>query len=258
MASNSKGNATFLRIGEERYLIDAGISAKRIKKTLSDIDERLEDINGVIITHEHVDHTSGIKTLSQGYKLRFWLPYETYSKISKKIGNFDAEFIEIGEEFQIGKELVIIPYEIPHDAVDPVAFLIKTSMGDPIVGYLLDCGNLNTFLIDGFRNVQILVIESNYSFDLLLQSEYPQFLKHRILGSKGHLSNWDVAQFIIETKPKVVVLSHLSENNNNPETAVAEIEEILLRNVSKTPMPFIVVVPPKNRSAIINTFLFSE
>ncbi len=75
MASNSKGNATFLRIGEERYLIDAGISAKRIKKTLSDIDEKIEEINGVIITHEHVDHTSGIKSLSiqLGYKSRWYV-----------------------------------------------------------------------------------------------------------------------------------------------------------------------------------------
>ncbi|MHA1967051.1 MAG: MBL fold metallo-hydrolase [Candidatus Hodarchaeales archaeon] len=255
LASNSKGNATFLRIDEERYLIDAGISAKRIERMLLDIDEKLEEINGVIITHEHVDHTSGIKTLSQTYQLKFWLPYETYNKISKKTGNFDAEFIEIGEDFQIGKKMIIIPYEIPHDAVDPIAFLVKTTKGDPVVGYILDCGSLNSFLIDGFRKVQILIIESNYSFDLLLQSDYPQFLKHRILSSKGHLSNWDVAQFIIKTKPKIVVLSHLSENNNNPETALAEIQDILLRSIDDFVLPFIVIVPPKGRSAIINTLV---
>ena len=108
-------------------------------------------------------------------------------------------------------------------------------------------------MIDGFRNVQILIIESNHSFDLLLQSDYPSFLKERILGSKGHLSNWDVAKFIIDTNPKIVVLSHISENNNNPEIALAEIEEFLAYNMEDSVFPFIVIVQNNNRSVIIET-----
>jgi phosphoribosyl 1,2-cyclic phosphodiesterase len=251
LASDSKGNATFLRVGDERYLIDAGISAKRIKKALSEIGEDISELDGVIITHEHIDHISGIKALTQMYQLKFWLSFETYKKIQKKVGNIDAEFIEVGEEFKLGKNLLIMPYEIPHDAIDPVAFLVKSSHGDPIIGYLMDCGRLNPYLIDGFRKVKILIIESNHSFDLLLQSDYPTCLKQRILGSKGHLSNWDVGRFIIETHPSIVVLSHLSENNNHPGTALSEIEEIFACYMEESSLPFIVVVNKKSRSTLI-------
>lgn len=251
LGSNSKGNATFLRIGDERYLIDAGISTKRIKKTLSEIGEDISNLDGVIITHEHIDHISGIKSLSQIYQVKFWLSFETYKKIKKKVGNFDAEFIEVGEEFKLGKNLLIMPYEIPHDAIDPVAYLIKSVNGVPIIGYLMDCGDLNSYLIDGFRKVKILIIESNHSFDLLLQSDYPTFLKQRILGTKGHLSNWDVGRFVIETNPGIAVLAHISENNNHPGTALAEIEEVFARYMGKQSLPFIVVVNKKRRSTLI-------
>jgi len=251
LASDSKGNSTFLRIGEERYLIDVGISVSKIKKTLSEIGEEISELNGVLITHEHIDHISGIKSLSKKHNLRFWLPFDTYQKIKKKTGNIDAEFIEIGEEFELGKNLIVVPYEIPHDAIYPVAYLIKSTKGEPIVGHLMDCGELNSYLMDGFRNVKILIIESNHSFDLLLKSDYPLFLKQRILSSKGHLSNWDAARFICETRPSIVILSHISEKNNNIETALAEIEDICSYHLDGLSFPFFVVVNGKKRSVPI-------
>jgi phosphoribosyl 1,2-cyclic phosphodiesterase len=251
LASTSKGNATFIRIYNDTFLIDAGISARRINKTLGEIGEKITDLQGVILTHEHHDHISGVKTLSRRFNLKFWLTFNTYQKINKKIGNLDADFIEIGEEFQLGDEVIITPYEIPHDAADPVAYLIKSN-GLPIVGYLTDCGRVNPFLIDGFRNVKVLIIEANHSFDLILQSSYPNSLKRRILSSKGHLSNWSAAEFITATKPQIAVLSHLSEENNTPEVALAEIEPLVNHNNEKS-KTFLVIVPYKGRSVIIKT-----
>lgn len=252
LASTSKGNATFIRVGDDSFLIDAGISARRINQMLKEIGERVIDLKGVILTHEHHDHITGIKTLSRRYNLKFWVTFETYQRIKKKSGNFDADFIEVGEEFQVGDEVVIVPYEIQHDAADPVAYLVKSYNGVPLVGYLNDCGRANPFLTDGFRNVKVLIIEANYSFDLLLQSSYPTYLKQRILGSKGHLSNWSAAEFIAATKPKIAVLAHVSEENNTPEVALSEIEPLLIHQNNES-IPFLVIVPYNERSMLIKT-----
>lgn len=248
LASTSKGNSTFISINGNKILLDAGISATQITKRLEDINENISQINGIIISHEHSDHTKGIQTLSKKYGLKFWLSFATYQKIHKKFNSVDAEFIEIGEDFWI-ENTCITPYEILHDAADPIAYLISSKQGDPLVGYLLDCGRTNPYLIDGFQNVKVLIIEANHSFDLLLRSEYPQFLKERILGINGHLSNWHAAEFIESTKPDIAILAHLSEENNSPEIALGEVEE-RLANGKK---PFIVMVPYNNRSATIIT-----
>ncbi|UCG01106.1 MAG: MBL fold metallo-hydrolase [Candidatus Heimdallarchaeota archaeon] len=250
LASSSKGNATFVRIGNDRFLIDAGISARRINKTLREIGENTRSLKGVILTHEHQDHITGIKTLSHKYGLRFFSTFDTYQRIRKQVGSFDADFIEVGEDFQVGDEAIITPYEIQHDSADPVAFLIKDRNDIPLVGYLNDCGRITPFLIDGFRNVKVLIIEANHSFDLLLRSSYPTFLKLRILSSKGHLSNWSAAEFINATVPQIAVLSHRSEENNTPGVSLSEIETLLSDKITK---PFIVIVPDKERSTIIRT-----
>ena len=252
LASSSKGNATFVRIGNDRFLIDAGISARRINKTLRDIGEKTSQLNGVILTHEHHDHITGIKTLSRTYGLKFFSTFDTYQRIQQKVGIFDADFIEVGEDFQLGDETLITPFEIQHDSADPVAFLIKSLNKIPLVGYLNDCGRTTPYLIDGFRNVKVLIIEANHSFDLLLQSSYPDFLKHRILSPKGHLSNWSAAEFINATVPQIAILSHRSEESNTPEISLAEIEPLLSYN-SEMLKPFLVIVPSKERSVIIKT-----
>lgn len=252
LASSSKGNATFVRVGHVRFLIDAGISARRINKTLREIGEKISEINGIILTHEHQDHITGVKTLSRKYGLKFFSTFDTFQRIRKKVGNFDADFFEVGEDFQLGKDVIITPYEIQHDSADPVAFLIKSQDDNPLVGYLNDCGRTTPYLIDGFRHVKVLIIEANHSFDLLLNSSYPNFLKRRILSPKGHLSNWSAAEFINATVPQIAVLSHRSEENNTPEVSLAEIEP-LLNNFNEVAKPFLVVVPSKERSAIIKT-----
>ncbi|MFX1537515.1 MAG: MBL fold metallo-hydrolase [Promethearchaeota archaeon] len=253
LASSSKGNATFVRVGHDSFLIDAGISARRINKTLREIGENTSRLNGIILSHEHQDHITGVKTLSRKYGLKFYSTFDTFQQIQKKVGNFDAEFFEVGEDFQLGNEVIITPYEIQHDSADPVAFLIKSRDMVPLVGYLNDCGRTTPYLIDGFRNVKVLIIEANHSFDLLLSSSYPTFLKLRILSSKGHLSNWSAAEFINATVPQIAVLSHRSEENNSPEVSLAEIESLLKYN-DEIIKPFLVMVPFKTRSAIIKTY----
>lgn len=248
LAGTSKGNSIFLRIGNESLLIDAGMTVRKIESALKEIKESsISNLNGIIVTHEHNDHIKGLKTLSRKYNLKSWLTYGTYKKIRTKTGAIDAEFIEIGEWFNIGG-IKILPYEVHHDAVDPVAFkIIKEEFK---IGILLDCGRVTPFLLDGFHEMDILVIEANHSFDKLLSSDYPDYLKTRILSDKGHLSNWDVAKFILTAHPKVVILTHLSESNNSPSRAIGEIQEILEAEGFNSP-PFFVLVPYNKRSTLL-------
>ncbi|MFX0150030.1 MAG: MBL fold metallo-hydrolase [Candidatus Hodarchaeota archaeon] len=248
LESSSKGNATYVRIDDTCFLIDAGISTRKIEHSLKEIGENIAELTNIIITHEHNDHIKGIKTLSKRFQCKFWMTFEVYQKIRKKTGAIDADFIDIGQPFYFN-EIEIIPYEIIHDAINPVAFLISRKEV-PLIGYINDCGFPTPFLLDGFRKVKILIVEANHSFDLLIRSSYPESLKYRILGSKGHLSNWQTGEFISITTPQIVILSHISEQNNDPNMALAEIE-FILENNKNLDTPFFVIVPPNKRSALI-------
>jgi len=243
LASTSKGNSTFIRINDTAFLIDVGISAKQIIKRLKDIGEDISGVSGVIISHEHTDHTKGIKTLFKSNPhLKCWCSWDTYKKISKKTGSIDAEFIDIGEPFTLGHNSIqIIPFENSHDAADPLIFRIDVK-GKPFIGYVMDCGFTNSYIIDGFQGVKVLILESNHSFDQLLRSKYPNHLKERILGRKGHLSNWASAEFLYAIKPRLVLLVHLSEENNSPQIALSEIETVLAMKGSDF-QPFLVFAP---------------
>ncbi len=249
LAGSSKGNSIFLRIDEDRFLIDAGISNRRIEKQLKELKEpNLSEFTGILITHEHTDHIQGLKTIVKKYQPKCWLTFDTYQKVRPKTGPIDTEFIEVAEAFIIG-EVHFLPFEIPHDAVDPVAYVI--TKGKLRIGVILDCGQTSTYLLDGFRDLDVLIIEANHSFDQLLGSSYSYALKNRILSSSGHLSNWHTADFILATKPKLVIITHISENNNTPEIALSEIEERIDFD-SKSYKPYFVIVPSKGRGAIIS------
>ena len=247
-AGSSKGNAIFIRMNDDRILIDAGISNKKLEKALKEIQEPDPSfLTGVLVTHEHLDHSKGLKTLAKKYQVKCWLTYETYERIRTKSGPIDTEFIEIAVPFIIGNTS-IIPYEIQHDAVDPTAYVLTN--GTIRIGILLDCGKTSTYLFDNFQNLDILIIEANHSFNKLINSSYPDYLKQRILSEKGHLSNWQAAEFISIVNPKLAVVTHISEENNAPEIALSEIEEIIATKGIEE-RPFLVIVNPKMRSALI-------
>jgi len=250
LASTSKGNSTFIRIKDTTFLIDAGISAREISKRIREIGEKVSDLSGIIISHEHNDHIKGIKALVKHNRIKCYLSDETFVKMKNKFRNIDIELIEIGKAFNLSSSsLEVIPYESSHDSIDPLVFRIDYNK-IPLIGFITDCGFLNTYLIDGFRGVKILFIESNHSFDHLLRSTYPEFLKVRILGRKGHLSNWAAGEFIYEVKPQIAILGHISEENNSPEEALAEIETVLAAK-ERFNLPFLVVSSNSSRSPVI-------
>ncbi|MHA1444184.1 MAG: MBL fold metallo-hydrolase, partial [Candidatus Hodarchaeales archaeon] len=150
LAGSSKGNAIFVRINDDRILIDAGISAKKLEKLLKEIHEPDPgSLTGILITHEHQDHSKGLKTLAKKYQVKCWLTYDTYTKIRSKSGPIDTEFIEISDPFEIGN-INVIPFEIQHDAVDPTAYVLTKD--NLRIGILLDCGKSSPYLFDNFRD----------------------------------------------------------------------------------------------------------
>lgn len=221
LASGSKGNSVFLQIGDWKVLVDCGLSRKKTIERLKIINETLTDISGIFVTHEHGDHSKSVVTISRKDDIKVYVNEGTYDKIRKKV-NFDTEFFDTGDCINFD-EIEVETYEIDHDARDPVAYLFKYKQ-KKIFGYLVDTGRGNPFLLDGFRGVDVLMIESNHSFDLLTQSSYPDFLKERILSNKGHLSNNQALEIIDEIKPKIAILGHLSEDNNEIGEVYAELE----------------------------------
>lgn len=222
LASGSKGNSTFVEYGSTKLLIDAGLSERQLQLRLESIGENLKNITAVIITHEHTDHIKALDSLAKKYDIDFYL-HKTLVE-----SNFVKADIKEGklhtfttEKFNIG-ELEVEPFETSHDAIAPVGFAVNVSGSKSKFSIITDTGIVFEKAIKTIESSKIVFIESNYDEAMLMGGKYPELLKRRIAGSKGHLSNsqsLSLAKRLYETGTKCFVLSHLSENNNTPEKA---------------------------------------
>lgn len=224
LASGSKGNSTFVAFGETKILIDAGLTEKKLAETLLEIKENLANIQGVLITHEHIDHIRAIKTLAKKYDMVFYV----HKKLAESSAFQDIEFKEgklfkfENSEFSVG-DFEIKPFETSHDAVRSVGFVVKVFGNKAKAGFVTDLGVVSESVKRELQGSKIVFIESNYDEAMLMGGSYPKIVKERIKGEFGHLSNeqsLELAKFLFETGTKCFVLSHISENNNTPELAL--------------------------------------
>ena len=216
IASGSKGNATVVVSNKTVLLIDMGITLTRLEEGLGEINLTLKDITGALFTHNHTDHISGIKFLSP--KIMYALEGTLPSSLSN--------VVFMNKEFKIG-DFVITPIETSHDAVNPCAYLIKDK--DSSLFYMTDTGVFVEEALPLIKDPTYLIIESNHDIKLLLQTNRPFELKNRIMSDYGHLCNEDsaiAAASIIGEHTKEIVLAHLSEEANTPETALEAYEKI--------------------------------
>jgi len=220
LGSGSKGNATYLKSGETRILIDAGMSGIELQRRLSTIGVELSEIDAILVTHEHNDHVHGVGVLSRRVKIPVHANSATFSAASKTVRKlFSYKEFETGVSFQI-RNLEIHPFTISHDAQDPVGFRI--SDGRVSFGYCTDTGKVSQLIRHRLASCKGLVLESNHDVEMLQNGTYPPYLKQRIRSSQGHLDNEVAASFLKELlheKLEHVVLAHLSEENNDPEIA---------------------------------------
>jgi phosphoribosyl 1,2-cyclic phosphodiesterase len=218
LGSGSKGNCVLINNGKNRLLIDAGLSINVIYKKLTELALTLNDIDGILLTHEHDDHVKSADALSQ--VIPIYSHPDTLEFVANKYAIPLKQQMQIEEQgFNIGT-FDIKPFRVSHDALHPYGFVINDS--DSKMAYITDTGFISKGCMKLIKGSDIVMIESNHDTELLQLGEYPHFLKRRISSEYGHLSNEECALTIsslIECGSTKFMLAHLSEKNNLPELA---------------------------------------
>jgi len=224
IASGSSGNCIFVGSQNTNILVDAGISAKKIECGLKRIDINPDTIQGILVTHEHIDHVSGLGVMARRYSIPIYTTYETAREIlgMKTLGEIPAElfrYVEPDKSFTIN-DINIEPFSTSHDAVNPVCYTMQAD--NEKIGIATDLGKYDDYILSKLKDSDLLMIEANHDINMLLVGRYPYFLKQRILGDKGHLSNdtsADLISKLMTRKKQHIILAHLSKENNYEELA---------------------------------------
>lgn len=221
LGSGSGGNCAFLEVGETRILIDAGFSARQIRERLASIGRAPEGLSGVLVTHEHGDHIQGLGTLCAKLEIPIFANRFTREAIERQFQHkLVYRLFETGASFTLG-EIEVQTFSVPHDAMDPVGFLLRTAAGN--IGFLTDLGHATKLILERVRPAHVLVLEANHDHKLLQDdTKRPWSTKQRILSRHGHLSNdaaADVAAELAGGTVQRIYLGHLSRDCNRPELA---------------------------------------
>jgi len=229
LASGSSGNCTYIGNGKTSVLLDAGLSARELSRRLDQIGVRIEEIHAVCLSHEHNDHTAGIRVLHRRHGIPVYANSGTVHALQRddRIAGVNWQVFSTGSAFSIG-DLSIEPFSVPHDAMDPVGFVVGS--GGLRVGVVTDVGMPTTLLRERLSRCNVVVVESNHDERLLESSKRPWYLKQRIKGRQGHLSNNRAAEVLAGLAgPELrhVFLAHISEECNRHDLALRAAEEKL-------------------------------
>lgn len=221
LASGSSGNALLASHGDTHLLIDAGLSLRRLKAALSEFDLSPDRLSAVLITHEHSDHISGLSTLTNRLDLPVYASRGTSAYLLWKMPWLcDRLFpFEAGHSFSVGG-VEVDTFSTPHDTPDSVGYTLR--MGGVRASVATDLGYVPEHVLNKLLGSDYLLLESNHDVEMLRTGAYPAFLKRRILGKNGHLSNEDSARAAaacVRAGTRHITLGHLSRDNNSPETA---------------------------------------
>ncbi|MCF0145065.1 MAG: MBL fold metallo-hydrolase [Eubacterium sp.] len=232
LASGSSGNSIFIGSETTSILIDSGISGKRTEERLRSFGRTCTDLDGILVTHEHADHISGLGVLARRLHIPVYATEGTKRALlhNRSIGEIPEEqihVIEADEELQIG-DMKIRPFSVSHDAAEPVGY--RVSAGGKTAAVATDMGLYTAYTIRNLLQADVLLLEANHDVHMLEAGRYPYYLKMRILGDKGHLSNEASGRLLTEVLHddiKHILLGHLSGENNYPalayETVCAEV-----------------------------------
>jgi len=230
LASGSKGNCLVAEAGGSRVMLDCGLSPREVEHRLARLGLAPADLAGILVTHEHDDHGGGVAALAVRHRLPVWLTYGTHRALEeagKLAAKLDVRLIDARSAFAVG-ELEVRPFTVPHDAREPVQFVL--SDGAFRLGVLTDIGAPTAHVEATLSGCDALVLECNHDLDMLWNSAYPKWLKQRIGGPFGHLDNSAAEKLLAgidRTRLRHVVAAHLSEQNNRPELASAALARAL-------------------------------
>lgn len=228
LASGSKGNSTLIQTKTANFLIDAGSNAKNINEKLKENNLTLNDINYILISHTHADHTSALKVITNKYKPTIILSEPMYNDLPF-LKDYDK--VMFLQDNLILDDVVIENIKTSHDASDSRGYIITE--GSSSVVQITDTGYLNQKYFEKLKNKNLYIMESNHNLEMLMNGRYPKWLKARVASDVGHLSNESSAFYLsklIGSNTKKVILAHLSEENNTPEIALETLKKELIQN----------------------------
>ena len=231
--SGSSGNSLFVETPTTKLLIDAGESSKKIESALTNLNIDASNIDGILVTHEHIDHIKGLGTFAKKFNIPVYANKETWDampEVAQKIEpSCQNNFIPY-EKFDIG-DFKVLPFQIPHDAANPCGF--NLFYGEQKISIATDLGHMDTKLIKYLEESEFVLLEANYDPNILKCSKYPYTLKQRIAGPNGHLSNemaGKTISYLLKSGLSKVMLGHLSKENNFPELAYQTVVDELCNN----------------------------
>jgi phosphoribosyl 1,2-cyclic phosphodiesterase len=221
LGSGSSGNCAYIETETTRVLVDAGFSCGQIRKRLATIGKAIENLDAILVTHEHVDHINGLAVITNKLQTPVYCNRYTREEIETQLKTrLNCRLFVTGASFDIG-DIHVETFSIPHDAQDPVGFMLRAP--EASIGFLTDLGHTTRLVLERVKGANALVLESNHDVKLLQDCPHrPWSLKQRILGRHGHLSNeaaCDAAEAVMSSELRHLYLGHLSRECNRPELA---------------------------------------
>ena len=237
LASGSSGNLTLLETGRTRLLIDAGLGKRETLARLAAVEKSVDQLDGILITHEHADHCSGLPQMLSLWKAPLYVTAPTFEELKRALPERlekrlrGVETFHAGQDFTIG-DIDIHAFRIPHDAVEPVGFTFRAN--GVKMALVTDLGYMPELVKVHLRDSDCLLLESNHDLEMLKVGPYPWVVKQRVLSRTGHLSNHAVSEYLADPegfdgRARFLVLAHISEENNNPDVVRISAEQALRR-----------------------------
>lgn len=247
IASGSKGNVSYIASCSAKILIDAGISSSLIENNLKELEVNPHEIDGILLTHTHTDHINGLKIFIKKYNTKLYLSKKMYNELIKQFNIVNYEIID--KDFDIN-DIHIDVIKLSHDADDSNGYVF-TSDNKSLV-YITDTGYINKKNHSKLMDKNAYIIESNHDVEMLMDGKYPYYIKQRILGDKGHLSNKASSEYLcnfVGDSTESIVLIHLSDENNDPNIALQTLKDSFMsRNIE---FDNIIISSQKERTDLI-------
>lgn len=232
LSSGSKGNSTLVITDKVKILIDLGTTTSYVEAALNNLNVDVKEISHILITHSHVDHIKGLKVFIKRYNPVILVTEDMKNVLEKELGNFRYEYYE--DKKAIIGDLTVNVIKTSHDAEESIGFILTNNNSSMV--YITDTGYINQKYFKILSNNNLYVLESNHDIKMLMDGPYPYYLKQRVQGDKGHLSNKQASDYLckfIGDNTRKIVFAHISEHNNSYEKVIETFNEELSKNDMK-------------------------
>lgn len=232
LSSGSKGNSTLVITDKVKILIDLGTTTSYVEAALNNLNVDVKEISHILITHSHVDHIKGLKVFIKRYNPVILVTEDMKNILEKELGNFRYEYYE--DKKAIIGDLTVNVIKTSHDAEESIGFVLTNNNSSMV--YITDTGYINQKYFKILSNNNLYVLESNHDIKMLMDGPYPYYLKQRVQGDKGHLSNKQASDYLckfIGDNTRKIVFAHISEHNNSYEKVIETFNEELSKNDMK-------------------------